>query len=110
MISAVEAYAQRDDAQQDAAELRKERQKQSKREKQRSAVIAALTLFPDGETSRVIREQAGVSGAVISEQLEELMSDGIVEECDVKKNKRTERGYRLVSAGGTGGISHRVPA
>lgn len=110
VISSAEAYAERDAVASEVAEERKEQQKQSKRDKQRRAVLAALEKFPNGETSRVIREQAGVSGAVIGEQLDELVGERVVEECMVPKNNRAERGYRLVTAGGTGGTSHRIPA
>ena len=66
-------------------------------------VVEALHQFPAGETSRVLRETAGVSSKVIQEQLDLLLDEGIVVPCEVKKHTRTEPAYRLAGDGGTGG-------
>jgi hypothetical protein len=107
VLSAHEAYAERSEAAQDAAEQRKQRQHESRRERQRNAVWEALRLFPDGETPRVIRETAGVSGAVVTEQLATLVQKGLAEQCTIKKHTREEPAFRPLQGGGTGGT---VPA
>lgn len=95
VISAKSAYAQRSQAEEESNEERKKQQQETRDEKQRTAILDALKLFPDGETVRVIRELAGVSGAVASRHLAELVAEGIVEECELQKNHRRERGFKL---------------
>lgn len=95
-----------------AVEDRKELKKQTVQEKYLAAVLDALRQFPLGETSRVIREAAGLSGAVAGSQLTKLLRDGTIEECEIQKHTRRERGYRLAPGGtaGTGGKHSHVPA
>jgi replicative DNA helicase len=111
VISASEAYAQRANQVDEVLEERKQRQQQSRETKHREAILAALEMFPDGETPRVIHETASVSGTVANRLLATLIAEGIAEECAVKKNKRDERGVRLTSAdrsrAGTLGLSRR---
>jgi replicative DNA helicase len=95
VISAADAYAERITSASDAADERKEQQRQVKREKQRNAVLTALGRYPDGETPRLIREAAGVGNTVVAEILTDLVGEGVVEECTVQKNKRQENGFRL---------------
>jgi hypothetical protein len=64
VISASEAFAQRVDVAHEQSEERKQRQQQSRDEKHREALLKALRLYPEGETPRVIRETAALSGAV----------------------------------------------
>ena len=59
------------------------------------ALLEALGQFPDGETPRVIRESAGVSGKVANQIFESLVEEELIEECVVKKHTREERAYRL---------------
>lgn len=97
VITAAEAYALRADAANDQLEERKQRQQQTRDEKHREAILNALRLHPAGETPRVIRELAGVSGAVATRQLSLLIAEGLAEECAVKKHTREERGIRLTN-------------
>lgn len=97
LITAAEAYAQRADAVDEQLEERKQRQQQTRDEKQREALLKSLRQHPSGETPRVIRELAGVSGSVANRHLTALMAEGLVEECTVKKNNRDERGIRPTS-------------
>ena len=92
VLSAADAYAERI-----AADERKEQQRLVKRDKQRSAVLAALTHYPDGETPRLIREEAGVGSTVVSAVLADLFDEGVIEACMVQKNTRQEKGFRLVA-------------
>ncbi len=97
VISAAGAYAQRAEVADERTEERKQHQQQTRDEKQREAILNALRLYPDGETPRVIREMAALSGAVATRHLSALMAEGLVEECMVKKHTREERGVRLRS-------------
>ncbi|MBI3865545.1 MAG: bifunctional DNA primase/polymerase, partial [Planctomycetia bacterium] len=73
VISGGQAFAERDDAEQEAVEARKQRQQESAKDRQREAVVKALRLFPQGETTRTIREAAGVSGTVFNEHMAALI-------------------------------------
>ena len=95
VISAAGAYAQRAEVADERTEERKQHQQQTRDEKQREAILNALRLYPDGETPRVIREMAALSGAVATRHLSMLIAEGLVEECLVKKHTREERGVRL---------------
>lgn len=97
VISAAEAYGQRAEAANEQNEERKQRQQQSRDEKHREAILKALRLHPAGETPRVIREMAAVSGSIATRHLDALIAEGLAEECAVKKNNRDERGIRLTS-------------
>jgi K+-sensing histidine kinase KdpD len=79
-------------------EERKQRQQQSRETKHREAILAALAMFPDGETPRVIRETASISGTVANRLLAALIAEGIAEECSVKKNSSIGRSSRFHSA------------
>jgi|GEM_PF-1764031 len=109
VISASEAFAQRVDVAHEQSEERKQRQQQSRDEKHREALLKALRLYPDGETPRVIRETAALSGAVATRQLSRLMAEGLVEECLVRKHTREERGVRLCRHGPHAGADQGVP-
>ena len=78
-------------------EERKQRKKESREEKQREAVLDAISEFPDGETSRTIRDTAGFGSTVTNRWLATLVEEGLVEECLIRKNKRNETGFRLKS-------------
>jgi replicative DNA helicase len=96
VTSASDAFHERREAQEMADEVCKERQMERRSEKQCKAVLRALRQFPDGETSRVIREAAGIGAKSIQGVLDELVADGLVVRCSVTKNKREEPAYRLV--------------
>jgi ribosomal protein S25 len=100
VLSSADAYAERIAAASDAADERKELQKQTKREKQRAAVLATLATHPTGETPRLIREAAGIGNAVASAILSDLVDEGVIEPCTVQKNMRQEKGYKLVATRG----------
>jgi ribosomal protein S25 len=100
VLSSSDAYAERIAAASDAADERKELQKQTKREKQRAAVLAALETHPAGETPRLIREAAGIGNAVANSILADLVDEGVIEACTVQKNTRQEKGYRLIDKPG----------
>src|SRR5690606_6727860 len=85
IITAAEAYAQRSHLEDERVEERKQRQQQSREEKHRDAIVEALRLYPDGETPRVIREMAAVSGTVATRLLAALIAEGVADECRVKK-------------------------
>lgn len=94
VLNAHEAYDQRAAIEEEQAERRQARQDDLRQRRQREAVWQALCLFPGGETPRVIRESAGVSGAVATKQLARLVQEGIAEECMIQKHTRMERGFR----------------
>jgi hypothetical protein len=96
VVSAKEAYAERDLA----VEESKERKKQSSQEKQREAVLAVLRRFPQGETPRAIREDAGIGARTIQSVLDALVESGEIVPCTVTKNTRQEPAYRLAPGGG----------
>lgn len=109
VISGGQAFAEREEAEKDAAEARKQRQQELSKERQREAVVKSLRLFPNGETPRLIRESASVSGTVFNEHIAALIAEGLVEECTVRKNRRDERGFRCRNGGGTVGRGGTVP-
>ena len=96
VLSAADAHAERIASACDEADERKALQKNTKREKQREALITFLTEHPAGETQRLIRESIGASNAVVSEILADLMDEGAVEACTVQKHTRREKGFRLL--------------
>jgi predicted HTH transcriptional regulator len=103
VVSAAEAYSERAAGEEEATERRKQRQQDTKLQRQREAVLEALEQFPSGETSRVIREHAGVGARSIQAVLDGLVEEGKVVPCTVQKNTRQEPAYRLSTAGGPGG-------
>jgi hypothetical protein len=103
VVSAAEAYSERAAGEEEATERRKQRQQDTKLQRQREAVLEALEQFPNGETSRVIREHAGVGARSIQAVLDGLVEEGKVVPCTVQKNTRQEPAYRLSKAGGPGG-------
>lgn len=73
---------------------------QTKRDQHREAILTAYRLFPDGETGRVIREAAGISGAQFAPINAELIAADIVQQCHIQKNHREESAFRLVRPDG----------
>lgn len=86
VIEAIVAYHRRSENAENEAEKRKESKRERKRQDDRKAVFEALAKFPDGETGRVIREIAGLSGQRFNELIEELVEDGYVKKCKVTKS------------------------
>jgi hypothetical protein len=98
------------DAERDAQERKAEARQQSLRAKLEATMkrmANAAAKFPSGETAKVIREHAGVSGTLASQALAALLEDGVLVPCDVTKgNRKTpHQGYRLTS--GTSGTTQR---
>jgi hypothetical protein len=110
IVSASEAFAERNEAREQVTEARKQRQQQVREDRQRDAVLSALRQYPAGETPRVLREAAGVSGRAIQKQLEQLEAEGIVTQCEVQKHTRREPAWRLSEDGGTGGTCRDNPS
>lgn len=63
--------------------------------KDRQAVLRALKRFQNGETARIVREAARMSGTRFTPAIAELGDDGLVESCDVAKSKGTYAGFRI---------------
>ncbi len=95
VITTGEAYSRRADATEDREEDRKQRKKHSREDKQREAVLEALSEYPEGETPRTIRDSSGFGSTVTNRWLATLVEEGLVEECPILKNKRNETGFRL---------------
>lgn len=73
-------------------------------------LLEAYKQFPTGETSRVIRESAGMSGVRFSPANAKLLESGAVEVCDIRKSHQTFSGFRLKQlTGGTGGTDRDCP-
>ncbi|MFN3193853.1 MAG: bifunctional DNA primase/polymerase [Aureliella sp.] len=95
-LEANEAYEARDASEEQTNERRKESRAERKYQKERSALLTALTEFPCGETSRVIRESAGVSGGRFKDLIGDLIDDGMAENCEVTKaNGQKYDGFKL---------------
>lgn len=99
VLTASEAYDNRISVESEAAECHKERQKQSKRQRQRQSVLDALQRSLGGQTPRSLREQIGVGSTTINDILEELVEEGLIEPCTVKKNTREESGFIITQEG-----------
>ncbi|RIK72918.1 MAG: hypothetical protein DCC68_25720 [Planctomycetota bacterium] len=109
ILTTGEAYTERESHSIEAQETRKQRSQQVRDDRNREAVLRALHQYPDGETPRVLREAAGVSGRVIQDQLEQLEMEMLVERCTVQKHTRREPAWRLIGHGGTGGTCWDSP-
>lgn len=103
VLSAAEAYDERAAELEHVAEVRQQQRQDAKLERQQTAVLQALTRFPQGETARVIREAAGVGASSIQGVLDSLIQEGVIVSCNVQKNTRREPAYRLAKPGGPGG-------
>jgi hypothetical protein len=72
-----------------------ERQAQQARAEVEARIIKVLSSRPDGETKSAIADSVRRNRKYAKEVLDKLLDDGRVEPCEFKKNKRTERGFRL---------------
>lgn len=70
---------------------------QARRVEHRQKIIAALRTFPKGETRKALRTATGLNDANFTAAITELLHEGVVELCEVKKHTTTHDGYRLVS-------------
>lgn len=98
-LTASETYEQRARTEEAAFSSQKQMKEDARYTRRRDAVVTALQQFAGGETKRVLRETAGVSGTVIRQILEDLLEEDVVEECQVQKHTRCEAGYRLCDGG-----------
>lgn len=110
VLNAHEAYDQRAEAEAERGQLRKERQRQSQRDRDEDAVLAALALFPEGETRNTLRDAAGLSGRRFGPILAHLMAKGLVEQCEITKPNGQRytafrRGTRTLGHSRTTGLS-----
>lgn len=95
VISANAAYAQRNQAERENHELRREVAEESRHERDRETVLNVFDLFPDGETRNTLREAAGMSGRRFNPILTELVQEKLVMACSiVKSNGQKYAGFQ----------------
>ncbi|HEY2881752.1 MAG TPA: DnaB-like helicase N-terminal domain-containing protein [Pirellulales bacterium] len=90
----------RQDARRRSEGERAESQKQAAETQLQSAkerLINAAAKYPDGETKRVLRDTAGLSGTVADRAISALLSERSLEPCEVKKANKLKPvdGYRI---------------
>lgn len=101
IMTAREAYERRDEETERVAEDRRERKQMAKHGRDRTTVLRAFESHPDGETKTVLRETAEMSGRRFDPILDELVDEGLVEECRVAKpNGQTYAGFRTTGTPG----------
>ena len=92
-------------------ESTKEQQARAKAERQLTAdaekLLKEYRKRPQGDTEKYFRERAHLNGARAGAANEKLLTDGLIEPCEVTKNGRAYDGFRLLadSSGLTG--THR---
>lgn len=101
LTSAGEAFEERQETLNLMKEAKKQNQLERQNDQQRQKVLKALRRYPDGETSRTLREAAKISGSALEELLTQFIEEGIVVPCEVKKNNRREPAFRLNGGGAT---------
>ena len=52
---------------------------------------------------QLTRERAQLGNSAATQHMDDLIDEGIVEKCRVKKHTRTEEGFRLIRGAGSGG-------
>jgi hypothetical protein len=106
--TASETRAAAAEAQVDQRKTKREQKLAKETPKHREAVLKALRAFPDGETAKILRDTARLSGTKFSPIIADLVSDGTVEPCKIPKGfGRLFDAYRLRT--GTSGTSGTVP-
>jgi replicative DNA helicase len=104
VIVAADAYEARDEEEEESLAERKERHNERRADRERNTILVAFTHFPEGETARRIREEAGVSSRRFNPILEQLIAEGLVEACEVAKaNGQKYGGFRLTGTLGLTG-------
>lgn len=103
VLSATDAYAERASGKEQSHELQRQLEKDARLQQRRAAVLKTLAAFPDGETTRVIRELAGIGAGSIQSVLVGLVESGDIVPCTIEKHARSESGYRIIKAAGPGG-------
>lgn len=101
LTSASDAREERQETLDLLKEAKKQNQLERQNDQQRQKVLKALRRYPDGETSRKIRETAKVNLHGLEELLAQLIEEGIVVPCEVKKNNRREPAFKLNGGGAT---------
>jgi hypothetical protein len=96
IVTTREAYDERESQHAEIEEARKQRQQETRDDRNRDAVLRALRQYPAGETPRVLRDAAGIGARSIQSLLDQLVDEGFVVRCTVPKNTRAEAAYRLV--------------
>ncbi len=102
ILTAAEANEQRDEATEHAGASEKLRKANATKAVHRDAVLNVLENYPNGETQSFIREAAMVRPAVVKVVIDDLVREGKVEACTVKKNNRNEPAWRLTPRRFTG--------
>ncbi len=89
--------------QQKAAERdqQKEEREQQHASRNREKVLTAYRKHPSGETKSMFRELSGVNSSKFNVIHADLLEQGIIEPCEITKNKRPEKAFRLTEAGWT---------
>ncbi len=80
----------------------KDQRDQQHRNSDREKVLKAYALFPLGETSRCLRDSAGLSGTKFGPVNADLIRDGIVESCTITKGGKRHEAFRLKGVGQPG--------
>lgn len=80
---------------QDRKESAKAERELAKRVEHRQKILDALRTFPKGETHKALREAAGLNNTNFGVALQELIVEGKVERCKVKKHGTKYDGCRL---------------
>lgn len=77
----------------------KTQERELERQHARQRVLKIYEKFPNGETSSVIRDAAGVNSRTFGPLNSELLTLGYIEPCDVLKSNRTYSGFKLKALG-----------
>ena len=72
-------------------------------------LLAQYRKVAGGDTPKAIREVVGLSGTRFSPANQQLLDNGLIEPCRIKKHTREEPAYRLKTDAGTGGTGGTNP-
>lgn len=90
----------------EAKEQAKYEQEQIQEAANRDKLLKAYKIYPEGETSNVLRTTSGLSGEKFRVVNARLISDGMAELCTIQKNKRSENAFRLTEIGRSDTVGH----
>lgn len=82
------AEAERDKANRRAAE------KEKRAAENRQRLLEVLRQYPEGETGKVLREEAGLSGATFASTMACLLQEGLATRCEVTKPRGKYGGFK----------------
>lgn len=105
--SATRAIAASQAAREGQREEDQERKRQARLTKDAARLLEVLDTCPNGDTRRGLSERAGLSRKACEAALQDLEERGLVERCEVVKNKRREEGIRRANRWDTVGQSRR---